>query len=94
VEFDVNWTCPSRKFVAAQEQFYNHPNSDPFSVDNNTIFREHSWKYIEGSWAKYESTSPGFGPYRNLMIRVWVEPGIEFPGVAPSSIGRVKALYY
>jgi hypothetical protein len=94
VEFDINWTCPSPKFVAAQEQFYNNPNCDPFSVDNNTIFMGHSWKYYEATWALYESTSPGFGPYRNLMIRVWVEPGIEFPGVAPSSIGRVKALYY
>ena len=94
VEFDVNWTCPSRTFVAGQEQFYNNPNCDPFSVDNNTTFMGHSWKYYEGAWALYESTSPGFGPYRNLMIRVWVEPGIEFPGVAPSSIGRVKALYY
>jgi hypothetical protein len=28
------------------------------------------------------------------MIRVWIEPGQTFPGVSPSSIGRVKALYY
>ena len=92
VEFDINWTCPSRAFVAAQEQFYNHPNCDPFSLDNNTVFLEHSWKYYEGTWAPYEMSQDP--TYRNLMIRVWVEPGIEFPGVSPSSIGRVKALYY
>jgi hypothetical protein len=78
--------------LAAQEQFYNYPNCDPFALDNNTTFRGHSWQYYEGSWAPYErSTDP---VYRNLMIRVWVEPGQEFHGVAPSSIGRVKALYY
>ncbi len=93
VEFDVNWVCPSQAFVAAQNQFYNGPNCDPSSVDNNTVFLKHSWAYIEGAWAlfpEYETLKP----YRNLMIRVLVEPGIEFPGVAPSSIGRVKALYY
>ena len=92
VEFDVNWTCPSVKFVAAQEQFYNYPTCDPFSVDNNTVFRGHSWEYYEGSWSPFESSTDPI--YRNLMIRVWVEPGQTFPGVAPSSIGRVKALYY
>ncbi|NIT37185.1 MAG: hypothetical protein GTN49_11940 [candidate division Zixibacteria bacterium] len=94
VEFDVNWNCPSPAFVAAQEQFYNHPNCDPFALDNSTIFLGHSWKYTLGKWEKYISTRPEVAPYRNIMIRVWVEPGIEFPGVAPSSIGRVKALYY
>ncbi|NIT37183.1 MAG: hypothetical protein GTN49_11930, partial [candidate division Zixibacteria bacterium] len=80
-------------FVAAQEQFYNNPNCDPFSVDNNTVFRDHSWQYYLAKWEKLQLEQEA-GPYRNLMVRVWVEPGIEFPGVAPSSIGRVKALYY
>jgi hypothetical protein len=93
VEFNVDWTCPSVKFVAAQEQFYNYPNCDPFSLDNNTTFLGHSWQYYETSWSPPEFP-PEWGPYRNIMIRVWVEPGQEFHGVAPSSIGRVKALYY
>jgi hypothetical protein len=92
VEFDVNWTCPSQAFVAAQEQFYNYPNCDPFSLDNNTSFVGHSWSYYGGSWAPYERSSDPY--YRNLMIRVWVETGQEFPGVSPSSVGRVNALYY
>jgi hypothetical protein len=92
VEFDIDWTCPSVKFLAAQEQFYNNPTCDPFSLDNNTTFQEHSWKYYEGAWAPYQADTDPL--YRNVMVRVWVEPGQEFPGVAPSSIGRVKALYY
>jgi hypothetical protein len=93
VEFDVNWTCPSVKFVAAQEQFYTYPYCDPFSLDNNTSFTGHSWMYSEGSWSPFPEES-NLAPYRNVMVRVWVEPGQEFPGVTPSSIGRVKALYY
>jgi hypothetical protein len=92
VEFDINWTCPSQKFVSAQEQFYNYPICDPLSLDNNTSFQGHSWQYLQGSWSPF--TQSNVEPYRNLMIRVWVEPGYTFPGVEPSSIGRVKALYY
>jgi len=93
VEFDINWTCPSVKFVAAQEQFYAYPYCDPFSLDNNTTFRNHSWQYSQGNWQLFP-LDENLAPYRNLMIRVFVEPGQTFPGVAPSSIGRVKALYY
>ncbi len=91
VECDINWVCPSRAFVAAENQFYNHPNCDPFSVDSNETFREHSWEYYEGTWAPLSTSAD---PYRNLMLRLWVETGYTFPGVAPSSMGRVKALYY
>jgi hypothetical protein len=93
VEFNIDWTCPSVKFVAAQEQFYNHPTCDPFAVDNNTTPGGHSWLYQTGSWQPYQTTGIS-APYRNVMVRIWVEPGQEFPSVAPSSIGRVKALYY
>ena len=93
VEFNIDWTCPSVKFLAAQEQFYNNPTCDPFSLDNNTSFVGHTWEYTQGSWGPFTEYS-NLAPYRNAMIRVWVEPGQEFPGVAPSSIGRVKALYY
>ncbi|NIT37186.1 MAG: hypothetical protein GTN49_11945 [candidate division Zixibacteria bacterium] len=95
VECDINWNCPSVSFVAAEEQFYNNPLGDPWSVDNNPTFLGHSWYYALGRWSKLSEVSiPDIKPYTNLMLRVWVEPGIEFPGVAPSSIGRVKALYY
>jgi hypothetical protein len=90
VECPINWTCPARKFVASEEQFYNYPNCDPFSLDNNTARVGHSWEYYGGSWGPNQ----GYEGYYNVMIRVWVETGQEFPGVSPSSIGRVKALYY
>jgi hypothetical protein len=83
VEFDINWTCPSQAFVAAQEQFYNYPNCDPFSLDLNTVFSGHSWSYYGGSWAPYERSSDPY--YRNLMIRVWVETDQELPRGSPSS---------
>ncbi|UCH77866.1 MAG: hypothetical protein JSU81_09085 [Candidatus Coatesbacteria bacterium] len=94
VECDINWTCPSVKFLAAQEQFYNWPNCDPWSVDNNPTFLRHSWNYYGGQWGPLSGVNITIGPYYNLMIRVLVETGVEYPGVLPSSIGRVKALYY
>jgi hypothetical protein len=45
VEADINWTCPTTRFVAAHEQFYNYPNCDPFSVDTNETYLGHSWEY-------------------------------------------------
>jgi hypothetical protein len=91
VECDINWTCPSAKFLAAEEQFYNHPNCDPYAVDNNTVFMRHSWHYSQGSWEP-ASYSPPYDPYRNIMIRVFVDD--ETVSVSPTSVGRVKALYY
>jgi len=90
VECDINWTCPTTKFVAAEEQYYAYPDCDPFSLDNNATFMRHSWKRSSGTWNPYgESTTD---PYRNVMIRVVVD---EDPaGVTPTSVGRVKALYY
>lgn len=90
-DFDVNWVLPgTKRFMAAQEQFYNGPEyCDPYIIDNNLTFMGHSWQYYEGSWKPLE----GFAGYRNLMVRVIVD-NEQNPAVAPSSIGRVKALYY
>jgi hypothetical protein len=86
----VNWTLPAANnaFVAAFEQFYNFPNIDPFALDNNGTFVGHSWQYYVGSW----SLLTGWGGYRNLMLRVVVDNTTVV--VAPTSLGRVKALYY
>jgi len=51
----------------------------------------HSWEYSQGSWSPFESSS--ILPYRNLMLRMVVD-NEQNPAVAPSSVGRVKALYY
>jgi hypothetical protein len=92
VECDINWTCPNSSFVAAEEQYYNWPNCDAFAVDNNMTFLYHSWMNQGGSaWAYFNATTDPL--YRNLMIRVIVDTNAN-PGVAPTSIGRIKALYY
>ena len=91
VEFNINWTCPSAKFLAAQEQFYNNPNCDPYAVDNNTVFMRHSWHYYQGPWEPASYREP-YEAYRNVMIRVFVDD--ETVSVSPTSVGRVKALYY
>jgi hypothetical protein len=77
--------------MGAYEQFYNYPNADPFMIDNNPTFMGHSWQYLSGSWAPFEQSN--IAPYRNVMLRMIVD-NEQNPAVAPSSIGRVKALYY
>lgn len=92
VDVPIGWLLPSgtTKFVAASEQFYNYPNCDPHSLDNNPTFMGHSWQYYEGTWSPHEGY-PSY-PYRNLMLRVVVDNDHN-PGVEPASMGRVKALY-
>jgi len=67
------------------------PHCDPFALDTNTSFRQHSWQYYEGQWSLYEG-SLSTAPYRNIMLRVVVDNSTL--AVAPTSLGRVKALYY
>jgi hypothetical protein len=86
----VNWTLPlaNRRFVAAFEQYYDFPNADPFGVDNNPTFEGRSWQYTGASW----QALVGSAGYRNLMLRVVVNNVAV--NLAPTSVGRVKALYY
>jgi hypothetical protein len=88
--YSIGWTLPpgNRMFLAAAEQYYDYPDVDPFAVDSNTTFMDHSWVYGSGSWVKL----PGTAGYRNLMVRAVVN-NITVD-VAPTSVGRVKALYY
>jgi hypothetical protein len=84
-DFGVNWSLPKgiRKFVAAVGQCYNYPNVDPYCLDTGPP-RRRGWTYYLGTWQRLESES-------NLMLRVVMQGDI---GVEPTSIGRVKALYY
>ena len=91
VEINVGWTCPATAFVAAEEQVYNHPNCDPYTVDNNTVFMRHSWHYSNGVWEPVSFFAP-YDLYRNVMLRVVMDD--EAVSVSPTSVGRVKALYY
>jgi hypothetical protein len=90
VEIPVDWTTTHTSFVAAMEQVYDQPRCDPFAVDTNPTFLRHSWSYYDSLWQRLETISD---PYFNLMLRVVVEDGGSFPSVAPTSFGRVKALY-
>ena len=87
--YSVGWTLPAgnKAFVAAAEQYYDPPGADSFAVDIETTFWGHSWERQTGSWVKL----PGVDKWRNLMLRVVVN---NTPGIAPTSLGRVKALYY
>jgi hypothetical protein len=90
VDIAIGWTCPTTAFLVAVEQYYNWPNCDPYALDTNTSFQRHSWEYYRGAWRPFESLITG--PYRNLMLRVFVDD--ETVSVSPTSVGRVKALYY
>ncbi len=89
----VDWVLPggTKAFVAACEQVYEFPTCDSFALDSNAEFLLHTWEYYQGSWLPFEGY-PGY-PYKNLMLRVVVDNDHN-PAVAPSSLGRVKALYY
>jgi hypothetical protein len=91
-DFEVGWSLPGglKKFLPAYEQYYNYPNCDPHVIDNNPTFLHHSWSYFGGSWQPYSNSTPG---YYNIMLRVIMD-NEHNPGVAPTSVGRVKALYF
>ena len=90
-DFSVDWTLPSglKKFLPAMEQYYNWPNCDPHIVDSVPGNKGHSWLYYGGTWGPLTN---GTG-YYNLMLRVIMDNDHN-PGIAPTSVGRVKALYY
>jgi hypothetical protein len=83
--FDVNWALPKGvlTFVAAVEQIYDYPNADPYCLDTSPATGR-AWTYYQGIWKPFET-------YTNLMLRVVMQGDI---GVEPTSVGRVKALYY
>lgn len=90
VEVPVDYLGPNR-FVAAVEQYYDGAACDPFAVDSNRTYLNKSWqKYGAEAW---KALRPATDPYYNLMLRVVVEEETA-PGVAPATLGRVKALYY
>ncbi|HUV87385.1 MAG TPA: hypothetical protein VMX79_09755 [bacterium] len=89
--YSMGWTLPAgnRAFAAAAELYYNWPNCDSFALDTNPTFLNHSWRCQNGRWEKLPRL---VGDFRNLMLRVVVN-NTAFD-IAPTSVGRVKALYY
>lgn len=88
VEYEVDWVCPTPAFVAAYDLRFDYPDCDPFAVDTNETYRGHSWQKKHNFWSGLSTR------FHNLMLRVTVETGATVPRVAPTSLGRVKALYY
>jgi hypothetical protein len=82
-DFPVDWYLPVNSFVAAWEQFYDPPDCDAISFDDGGWCCERTWRRGEGVWSKMDCSA-------NLMVRVYAE---LMGGVAPASLGRVKALY-
>jgi hypothetical protein len=90
-DFAVNYNLASgtNAVIMAIEQYYNNPTADAFNLDSNPTFMGHSWQYYSGSWSLLSITS--VAPYRNIMLRCMVD---QNSGVAPASVGRIKAIYY
>jgi len=90
-DFGIGWVLPagSTSFIIAWEQYYGYPNADSYTVDNSTVTTGHSWDYYGGSWSRLSNTTG----YNNLMLRAVVDD-VNNVGIAPTSLGRVKAVYY
>ncbi len=88
-ELSVDWTLPggATDLGVYWEQFYNYPSGLGFYLDGQNGTGSHSWYYYNG-W--YPITSLGYGN-RAVLLRAVVSNN---SGVAPSSLGRVKALYF
>jgi len=86
-EFPISYDLPKPKFVVALEQYYNPPFCDTFGAGYGRSFAEkHTWLNHWGAgWARLSDAV--------WMFRAVVE-GPTNIGVAPTSLGRVKALYY
>ncbi|UCH77869.1 MAG: hypothetical protein JSU81_09100 [Candidatus Coatesbacteria bacterium] len=86
-EFGVGYDLPAPKFVVALEQYLDHPNCDSYGLGYGRGFAE------KHTWLKYRNTKwelTGMGVW---MLRA-VVAGPTNIGVSPTSLGRVKALYY
>ena len=85
-DFKVGWGLGgTSRFAVGQEQFFDWPECDPFCFDDGECAggTNHTWFKCDDAWSK-------FGASNTLMLRVVITPG---GAVAPTSLGRVKALY-
>ncbi len=84
-EFPVAWPPrDKREFLVGQEQFFDWPECDPFCFDDNDSANEkHTWLNCDGVWSR--TVAPN-----NLMLRLVAG---YYGAVAPTSLGRIKALY-
>jgi len=85
--FPVGFDLPQPEFVVALEQYYDHPFCDSYGAGYGRGNAEkHTWlNHWNAGWVRTE-----IGVW---MLRAVVE-GPTNIGVAPTSLGRVKALYH
>lgn len=84
-EFPVEWPPgEKRKFLVGQEQFFDWPDCDLFCFDDDDMaIQNHTWLNYDGVWSR--TVAPN-----NLMLRLVAG---FYGAVAPTSLGRIKALY-
>lgn len=85
-EFFVGWPpMGERRFLAGQEQFFDWPDCDSFCFDDGEGAGDerHTWFKNDGVWSKFVASN-------SLMLRVIAG---YYGTVAPTSLGRIKALY-
>ncbi len=85
-EFPVGYDLPRHRFVVALEQCYDYPMCDAYGAGYGRGFAEqHVWLNHWGAgWGK---TAMGVWMFRAVVV------GPTNITVAPTSLGRVKALY-
>jgi len=76
-------------FVLGFEQYYNYPYCDPIYTMSSTGTPSHSWYYYGGVWRPMNQM--GYGNYPLMYRAIMNDTG--FAAVAPTSFGRVKAMY-
>jgi len=89
-EIDVNYSVDTDKIYACIEQYYNHPDADPFCVDDNPVDQGHSWENNGTVWVPMDTGDMGDITNNNLMLRIRATLA---KGIRGSSFGAIKALY-
>jgi len=85
-DFTVAYTLPTgkTKIIAAVQQYWNGENFDPLYIDNGPYLGHQWWRTSPTQWSEY------YNDGHNLLIRIVVSTNV---GVAPASLGRVKAVF-
>lgn len=91
VEIDVGYSVDADTIYACMEQYHNHPDADPFCVDNNPVDQGHSWENNGNEWRPLNTGDLGDITNNNLMLRIRTTLS---KGIKVTSLGEIKALYH
>jgi hypothetical protein len=79
------WWKSTDPFVILVKQREGYPNCDTIFCDPKRTEPNPNWSYFRTNWYPFEVVNG------DLMLRAYY--GESFPGVAPTSLGRVKSLF-